>query len=141
MKILTICALLVMSCGLFAANGEKQVGELTFVLQEGVWVQQGLEEANLPSASAVVHQSTRWQSWHAQGSETLRQILELGPAVVFQAPSRDGETRVFSVHADGTSMKGAVDRNADSTAGLMGNALLVGATMSRGGGEASPSTP
>jgi len=133
MKLLTTCALLVLSCGLFAANGVKQVDGATFVLQEGVWVQQGLQEATLPHATAVVYEDARWQSWHAQGSETLRQILDLGPSVVFQMPARDGELRIFSVHTDTDSRNGSVDVGSGSTSSVLGDAFLVGATMTRGG--------
>ena len=134
MKILTVCALLVSCLGLFAAGSEKSVDGLTFVLQEGVWVQQGLETATLPEASAVVHGTARWQSWREQGSDTLRQILELGPNVVFSVPSRDGEVRVFSVHENRTSMKGAVSGSADkgTTTGLLGSSIMVGAVMTGG---------
>ena len=143
MRILTIIALTVMCAGLFAADGKKSVDGMAFVLTDGVWIQQGVDTANVNAVTAVVHQDKRWQSWHARGSENLRQILALGPNVVFQSPSRDGGNRVFSVFESKQLLNTSVSTSANTTSALLGKAAVAASTATRGteGGDASPSMP
>ena len=142
MKILSSVALMVLCAGLFAANGVKNVNGTTFVEQNGVWIQEGVTVGQATKDLSVVHNSKRWQKWHAQG-ESLQDILDLGPNVIFSFTTRDGEKRVFSVFANKGRLDGAV--SSTTTTSLLGNALLSGAAVARGegggGGEGSPSTP
>ncbi|MDJ0841950.1 MAG: hypothetical protein QNK37_35935, partial [Acidobacteriota bacterium] len=87
-------------------------------------------------------QDKRWQSWHQRGSENLRQILALGPNVVFKSPSRDGGVRVFSVFESKPLLNANVNTTNQTTSALLSNAKVAAATQTRGGdGDASPSLP
>ncbi len=141
MRILTLISLLVMSVSLFAVESKKDIGEMTFVLEGHVWVQQGLEEGMPSSEFAAVFGDSKWQSWNRQGSATLRKILALGPNVVFSAPTRDGESRVFSVHKDSKALSSSVtgQSSVKTTRSVLGAAVYTISQL--GGGDASPNLP
>ena len=141
MRILTLISLLVISVSLFAADGKRTIGDMTFELEGHVWVQQGLEEGTASSEFATVFGDSKWQRWNRQGSANLRKVLALGPNVVFSAPTRDGESRVFTVHQDKQLLNSSVASSSSvkTTRSILGAAVYT--IAQRGGDDASPNLP
>ena len=118
MKKIILIAIL---CGLFpafAAEDTKTVGQYTFELNNNAWIMTGITDSvQIEPGYAVKYKDEAWEKWYNSGDEILKQILDLGPNLLFKMKSsQDQQEHVFSVSEDGVPVMGALTSGSGSAA-------------------------
>ncbi len=120
-------------------EGEKKdIDGQIFEYQKGVWIHGALSDNFDPSKEfTAVYKDKKYNTWHQEGSPTLKQILELRPNVVFQFKDRSGVSHVYWVVENEKKMQELLAGGA--VALLPGVAAAGGGSAAAGGGAAAGS--
>jgi len=125
---------------LFGMQETKQVGQYTFTFQDNAWVMTGLPQSfEIEAGYACMHNDDTWNKWYNSGDDMLRQILDLGPNIVFKMKSSvDGQEHIFSVSEDGKPIIGVMAGTSGAGKGLAGlsTAAKVGLGVAGAGAAA-----
>jgi len=81
-------------------ENEKIVANQKFEYTDGIWLHEALpEDYDLLEDYVTTHKSDLWQKWYDNGSEDLRDILDLGKNVIFTYTGSDQKEHVYAVYA------------------------------------------
>lgn len=116
-------------------KGEAKAGGRVFVEENGIWVDQELPPGyKLEKSYVVIHKSPEWGTWN-KGSAELKEILALGPNVVFYYKGKDGKNHVYAVFKNKKLAAAAVKGGPEAIkAGLGGAAGKAGVGLKVLGG-------
>jgi len=141
MRRLLILATLLLPLSILAqsSGAKKEIDGQKFTYDGGTWVHDALDSSTkAEKAFSVVYRDKTWQKWYAEGSSTLKQILDLGSKVRFKYKGPDGAYHTYGVFESKAALKaGAVVVAGAAAGGAAGGAAAGGAAAAAAGGGAA----
>jgi hypothetical protein len=95
---------------LWAGEETASVGKYSFTMKDNAWFMSDLPETfEIEEGYVCKYKDEIWEKWYNSGDEMLKQILDLGPNIVFKMKSSvDGQEHIFSVSEDGKPIAGVL---------------------------------
>ncbi len=81
------------------AQEKTQVNGRTFVLQNYTWKEKGIpQDHKVLFDNACVYRDEQWAKWFRDGDERMKEILDLGKAVLFWNPAPEDGAQIIAVY-------------------------------------------